>query len=243
VSHGRILLLGFVAFTLAGCAKDSEAGGSSVVSSSFVSGFLDAWRQFLEIDNAAPASAPLAHARTTASGSNARLGAEISEVTEQIRRLFGDSGTYLEGFPQAEEGYRSIPTRFRDQVVKIQENKANADPDTVRRRLTQLSTQVTEVLERQHTRFNTLRDTFSQRMDAVTKRLPELEQKCAKVQAEAAASDEARSCSGFLDADAMIKTRAEPIAAGFTHLEDTFKEVRQDLQQLAAQTMAAANGK
>jgi hypothetical protein len=153
----RFLLLGALALSLVSCGKPSDSSVSPDSASS--PGFLGAWSQFLEIDTPSSGAPAVPRAARTGSSANSSLTADLDQISEQIRTIYGDAGSYLEGFPAAEETYRSIPTRFQDSVGKIVENKSHADADTIRRRLTQMTTQVNEVIERQHIRFSTLETT------------------------------------------------------------------------------------
>jgi hypothetical protein len=64
-----------------------------------------------------------------------------------------------------------------------------------------------------------------------------------KIQGDASAPDEAQACTKFLDADSMIRTKADLVSAGFSNLEDVYREVRQAQQALIAETLAVTNRK
>ncbi len=156
-----------------------------------------------------------------------------------MRGLYGEANAVMTGFPVAEEGYRKIPRQFNDQVAKIRENKRGADPGTIHRRLTELTAQALNLIDRQHTRITTLQNNFQQRLDAITKRTPELEQSCAKVKASASPRpEEVAACSEFQDGSIMLKTKSDIVVAGYANLEGIYKEVRQAQDGLNAEILA-----
>ncbi len=233
-----------LALSLAGCGKSTDSDDSDTSKT----GFVGAWRQFLELDAAAPNVATFinptgsvkARPMTAAAASRiSPLATDLAQVTEQVRTIYGDASAITTGFPSAEETYRNLPHKFSDQVTKVRANKGQADAATIRRRLTELTTQAMVILERQHARVASLQTNFQQRMNTLVNRVPELEKACAKAQAEPAPKlEEVQACSKFLDASTMLKTKSDIVASGFANLDSVYNEVKQTQQGLNNEILA-----
>jgi hypothetical protein len=165
--------------------------------------------------------------------------ADLDDSTEQIRNLFGDASAFLDGFPQAEEQFRNLPTRYRTQVEKLHTARNPLPPDVIQRRIADLSRLALEAVDRLHGRYGTLHSTFDQRYNDMVKRSGALEKSCAKIPA-GTESEEAQACTRFLDAESMIKTKAPLVDTGFDHIEQVYVEVKQDQTRLNEETL---NGK
>jgi len=263
----RILAAAALALAFAGCGKapDSADGSASAGLLSAASQFLEldnstptgssgstsasasskdssagqALTRFLELDTQAPsAGAAPAAARSGGHASRAAIAGELDGLTEQIRNIYGDASAFVEGFPQAEDSLRNVPTRYREQVAKIEGGKVQLPADVIHRRIADLSRLALEAIEHQHERFATVRDTFDQRFGAIMKSAGALEQTCARLP-KSADPEDAQACTRFLDADTMIKTKAQLVDSGFAHLEDVYKEIRQFQTDLNTETLKA----
>jgi hypothetical protein len=258
----RILATGAIALALTGCGKAPDAPGPLAATRQFFeidnpvpSGSSgpaavsahdttpspgQAISQFFELG--APASSgsgqpgsPMSRSRP---GARSEEAADINGLTEQLRNVFSEASAYLEGFPQAEDTFRHVPTRFQDQVDKVRENQRKAPEDVVRRRIVELAPLALEAIEHQHERYETLRDTYNQRYNDLVKRSAAFEQTCTKLSARAD-TEQAQACNRFLDAMTMVKTKGQLIDAGFAHLEDVYKETREAQTKLNNETLAA----
>ncbi|HYA17907.1 MAG TPA: hypothetical protein VEF06_10595 [Bryobacteraceae bacterium] len=264
----RILAAATLALAFAGCGKapDSPDGSAPAGFFSAASQFLEldnstptgssgstsasasaqdssagqALTRFLELDTQAPsAGAAPAAARSGGRSAHAGIAADLDGLTEQIRNIYGDASAFVDGFPQAEDSFRNVPTRYREQVAKVQGGKVQLPADVIHRRIADLSRLALEAIEHQHERFATVRDTFDQRFGAIMKSAGALEQTCARLP-KSADPEDAQACTRFLDADTMIKTKGQLVNSGFAHLEDVYKEVRQYQTDLNTETL---NGK
>ena len=162
---------------------------------------------------------------------------DMNQVTDQIRTIYGEASSFVGGFPQAEDTFRNVPTRFRNQVAKLRENRVHAPDEVVQRRIVELVPLAIQAIDHQHERFNTLRTTFDQRLDGIMKKAGTFEQVCSKIRANSG-SEQAQACDRFLDADSIIKTKAQLVDSGFIHLDDVYKEVKLYQTQLNDETLA-----
>jgi len=254
----RILAAIGLAFALIACGKVSESTDSSAPV-----GVLDASEQFLELDNHPPSassastsavgnnvstveavsqffelglSAPTTRSSGGRAGRNAAL-ADLDGATEQIRDLYGDASAFLDGFPQAEDQFRNVPTRYREQVEKLHADKNPLPPEVIHRRIADLSRLALEAIDHLHERYGTLRVTFDQRYNELVKRTGVVEQSCARLPAGGNQSGDAQACNRFLDAESMIKTRGPLVDTGFDRIEQVFNEIKKYQTNLNEETL------
>jgi hypothetical protein len=214
-------------------AASSAAASGSVESVSPA----EAMSQFFEVGSSAPQ--PGVARSVGGRASRNTVAANLDGTTEEIRNLFGDASALVDGFPQAEDQFRNIPTRYREQVEKVNKGRTPLPPDVIHRRIADLSRLAIEAVDRLHERYGTLHVTFDQRYNDSLKRYGVLEQSCAKLPA-GTKSDEAQACNRFLDAESMIKTKGPLVDIGFDHVEQVYNEVKQSQIKLNEDTL---NGK
>jgi hypothetical protein len=248
------------ALALIGCGKVSDSTDSSVPA-----GFLGAAEQFLELGDHPPSasfaptsafvenvgaveatsqffelgsSAPKPGLARSAGGRAGRntVAADLNGITEQIRNLYGDASAFVEGFPQAEDQFRNVPTRYRGQVEKINSGRNPLPPDVIQRRIADLSRLAIEAIDHVHERYETLHVTFDQRYNDIVNRSGALEQSCAKLP-PGADPDSAQACTRFLDAESMLKTKGPLVDGGFDHIEQVYKEIKQYQTNLNEETL------
>jgi hypothetical protein len=208
----------------------TSASGESV-------GAVEAVSQFFELGSSAPT--PGVARSVGGHVSHDTVATDLDGTTEEIRNLFGDATAFVDGFPQAEDQFRNVPTRYREQVEKINKGRNPLPPDVIHRRIEDLSRLALEALDHLHERYVTLHVTFDQRYSDTVKRFGVLEQSCAKLPAGSTA-DEAQACTRFLDAESMMKTKGPLVDTGFEHIEQVYKEIKQDQANLNEKTL---NGK
>jgi FtsZ-binding cell division protein ZapB len=188
--------------------------------------FVGAWRQFLELDGT-----PVGSARAESTGAVAPLSGDVTsqlnQIVDQLQSLYADANSYTSNFPTAEDGFQNIVTKFQAQIDKAKELKTEVDAESLHRRLAQTATAATEALERQHARVTSVQANYQQRLQPAMARSASLEQTCGKVQSPA--------CAKFLDAYSLMKTKADLVAGGFSHVETVYQEAHKTVEQMVAQ--------